>query len=989
MQTIADFLERAVRHVVEASWQAAVIAGIVLLVCLVLRDRMSARWRCALWLVVLARLLMPTVPESRLSLFNLAAAAPSDRASQPVREPIAAVPAGRPASRADTASGEPTRLAERPAVARPPVATAASATAISPPSTPSQSQPALSGWQVAGVVWLLGALFVVGRAAVSATGLYRALKRCRPVAEGKVNALFDASCREMRVRRRVVLLASPTSIGPAVAGLFRPRLIVSDRLFTSLSREELRLVFLHELAHVRRHDVVVRWLWAAARAVHWFNPLVWFAGLRTRSDCELACDEAVLGRVDRKEQFQYGRTILSVVQSLRGSHPVPGTVGVLTRKPFLTRRIAMIANYRDRSRQWTLFSAGVLLILTLVGLSGAVEQLEPTATPSEAGRKAFLGPIDVAASRDGKTLYVALADAGEIAVVDAAGGKLLRSIEMPAEPTGLALSPDGATLYVTCAAPEGTVAMVDVASGQRRRTIQVGHWPAGPALSPDGKKLYVCNRFDNNVAVVDLEVERVTLVPATREPFAAVVTPDGKSVFVINRLPIDRADSYDVASVVTVIDTATNDTQTIRMPNGATGMQGICVSPDGKHVYATHLLSRYQMPTTQLERGWMNTNALSIIDAGQKKLLNTVLLDDIDLGAANPWGVASTPDGKTICVTHAGTHEVSIIDAKALLEKLVNMPATEEEARAAGRHDDRGTYSSLTATDVPNDLAFLRGLRQRVGLAEGGRTVNGPRGLAVVGSKAFVAAYFTDNLSVVDLEPGSGKVVRTIALGPKPQMSVERRGQMLFGDATCCFQHWQSCASCHPDARVDALNWDLMNDGMGNPKNVRSLLLAHRTPPSMSVGVLADAEAAVRDNILHRLFAMLPDDDEAAINAYLKSLEPVPSPYLVDGKLSPAAERGKKLFFDGKTNCAKCHPEPLLTDMLLHDIGSRGQYDRRDAFDTPTLVECWRTAPYMHDGRYTTVKELLTQGQHGKQDGNVDQLSEQQIHDLVEYVLSL
>ena len=131
------------------------------------------------------------------------------------------------------------------------------------------------------------------------------------------------------------------------------------------------------------------------------------------------------------------------------------------------------------------------------------------------------------------------------------------------------------------------------------------------------------------------------------------------------------------------------------------------------------------------------------------------------------------------------------------------------------------------------------------------------------------------------------------------------------------------------------------------------------------------------------------------IDAYLKSLEPVPSPHLIDGKLSPAAERGKKLFFDEKVGCAKCHPaepeqEPLYTDLLIRDVASRGEYDRRDEFDTPTLIECWRTAPYMHDGHYTTMKELLQKGQHGKKGGgDVDKLTEQQIDDLAEFVLSL
>jgi mono/diheme cytochrome c family protein len=384
------------------------------------------------------------------------------------------------------------------------------------------------------------------------------------------------------------------------------------------------------------------------------------------------------------------------------------------------------------------------------------------------------------------------------------------------------------------------------------------------------------------------------------------------------------------------------------------------------------------MPTTQLERGWMNTNALSIIDARKRKLINTVLLDDVDRGAANPWGVASTTDGKTICVAHAGTHELSIIDAEALVEKLLTLPE---------KRDPSSPYAQTTA-DVPNDLAFLTGLRRRVTLRGDGPAINGPRGIAVVGTKAFVAAYFTDNLAVVDLKRKQDSLVDTIALGPAPRMSVQRRGKMLFNDATLCFQHWQSCATCHPDARADALKWDLTSSGLGNPKNTRSMVLAHKTPPSMS-GVQADAKNAVRGNLMHLLFARRAEVDAVAIDKYLESLKPVPSPYLVDGKLSPAAQRGKKLFFDGKINCVKCHTEPLFTDMLLHDVDSRGEYDRRDTFDTPTLIECWRTAPYMHDGRYTTLKGLFTDGKHGLRGGDVGELSEQQTRDLVEYVLSL
>ncbi|MBI4660815.1 MAG: hypothetical protein HY735_18420 [Verrucomicrobia bacterium] len=96
---------------------------------------------------------------------------------------------------------------------------------------------------------------------------------------------------------------------------------------------------------------------------------------------------------------------------------------------------------------------------------------------------------------------------------------------------------------------------------------------------------------------------------------------------------------------------------------------------------------------------------------------------------------------------------------------------------------------------------------------------------------------------------------------------------MFFNDAQLCAQRWQSCASCHDaDGRMDALNWDLLNDGVGNPKNTKSLLWTHQTAPVMALGVRASAEVAVRAGIHHILFTQQPEDVPAAIDAYLKSL---------------------------------------------------------------------------------------------------------------------
>lgn len=582
----------------------------------------------------------------------------------------------------------------------------------------------------------------------------------------------------------------------------------------------------------------------------------------------------------------------------------------------------------------------------------------------------YLGPSALVASRDGKTLYVACADARRLLWVDVAGGVVTRRVELPGEGTGVALTPDGGTLLVTCASPKSVVSVLEASSGSVTATIPVGHTAMGPTLSPDGKVLYVCNRFDNTVSVIDLstagERERIRVV---REPVAAAVTPDGGTLLVANHLPNEAMESPfmgDIAAVVSLIDTKTRKLEAVRLPSGSHSLRGLCVSPDGKHAYVTHIVSNFELIPTQVDQGWANINAVSVLDLEKKKVLSTVGLDEMYLGFGNPWGIACIDAGGRICVSHAGTHELTVVESRHLQDTLLYI------------------FISALAAAVPDDPETGESRLQRFSLRG-----KGPRGLTVVGSRVYVAEYFSDSLAVVDLEAEGTDRVGAIPLGPEPKPDEIRRGEQLFNDAAICYQHWQSCASCHPDGRTDALNWDLMNDGVGNFKNTKSLVYAHRTPPVMAEGVRETIHEAVRAGLEQILFTYRPDEEADAIEAYLASLEPVPSPHLVDRGLSPAAERGKELFESSRIGCVKCHPSPLYTDLRKHDVGTRTPYEYKDAFDTPTLIEVWRTAPYLHDGRYATIRDLIRKGKHGKSLGRVEDLTEEELEDLVEFTLSL
>ena len=584
---------------------------------------------------------------------------------------------------------------------------------------------------------------------------------------------------------------------------------------------------------------------------------------------------------------------------------------------------------------------------------------------SAAGK--YLGPSALVVSKDGKTLYVACTDACEVTWVDLPGGNVTRRVTVPAEPTGIVLTPDGKRLIVTCAAPQGTIAVLEPVTGELLTTIPAGHTATGPAISPDGSRLYVCNRFDNDVSVIDLATGKETArIKVVREPIDAAVTPDGRTVLVANHLPLARIDSAykgRVSPVVTVIDTQTHETSAIELPHGSHSLRRLDVSPDGKHALVTHLLSNFERMPFQINTGWISVNVISVIDTRTWEVLGTIGIDEYYLGAGNPFDVAYSPDGQSVCVSVTGTHELCVIDRDDLLS---------ERAHRTMR-PMMGVW--------PIYVSLGESLWHRHKLSG-----KGPRGLAVAGSKVYVAQYFSDTVAVFDLQ---GSPIQTIPLGPPVELTEQRRGEILFHDATICYQQWISCASCHPDGRSDSLKWDLMNDGPGNSKNTKSMLLAHRTPPVMAEGVRESAELAVRAGIAHILFAKRPEHEAAAIDVYLRSLEPVPSPHLVDGRLSAAAERGRELFHSERVSCHRCHSGPLFTDLKMHNVKTRSPDEYNTDFDTPTLVEVWRTAPYLHDGRYATIKDLLVEGRHGLRPGRGADLSEQQINDLIEFVLSL
>ena len=556
---------------------------------------------------------------------------------------------------------------------------------------------------------------------------------------------------------------------------------------------------------------------------------------------------------------------------------------------------------------------------------------------------------DVAVAANGDVL---LANKGtsELTLM-AADGKVKNSWELREPATGVAVAEGVA--YVTSSYAEGTLTAIDLSNNQVKFEAKTGMGACAPLVGHGGKVVYVCNRYKASVSEVDATSGEVLReVAVLREPSAITITPSGKYLFVNNYLPAQRADVDYVSADVSVIDIEKFEKiKDIKLSNGSNALRGIACSPDGNYIFVSHNLGRFQVPTSQLQQGWMNTNAVSVIDVASLSLIGSVSMDEPDRGAGGIWDIAC--DGKYLIAAHSGTHEVSIVDYEAMMTKLLAY----------------GDYSK-----IDYDLYFLRNIRTRLPLKG-----NGPRNMALKDGKLYVPTYFSDTLNVVDV---ASQNVDFVAYNPHRTESPADAGERAFNDAVLCFQNWQSCNGCHPgDGRTDGMNWDLMNDGMGNPKNCKSMLYSFETPKCMISGIRDHAGLAVRAGYKFIQFCDIPEDLALNVDEYIKSLKPLPSPYLVNGELSVKAKEGRKVY--EKYGCADCHSGPYYTDMQMHVIGKDVEFEQ--GWDTPTLVEVWRTAPYLFDGRAATLEEVFTQHKHGIN----GKISRKDAEALTEYVNSL
>jgi beta-lactamase regulating signal transducer with metallopeptidase domain len=369
-------MERFFGWLFQTTWQAAVIAGIILLAQFLLRNRLSPAWRHGLWFLLVARLLMPMTPPSAVSVFNLAKWA----RPQAMPAPLAPAAAARAERSAPVVSwrpnGPPAQAAAAPqlrseAIFGPGLAGApdtAPATAGAPPAVKPKDWMAAGAW-----AWFAGALVLAVRFLWLNHCFRRRLAGSAPVSDEPLRRLFKECAERLGVKGRVLVIETEEVDSPAVYGVGRKRLLLPGSLRQELSAEELRHVLLHELAHIKRRDPELNWLVSILQILHWFNPVLWFAFARIRADRELATDDLALAHTEQGERNSYGETILKVLEGLTQRRVLAGLVGIGESQAQLKERFRAIARGSAGPR-WRWAACAVAVVIAGTALTNGREE---------------------------------------------------------------------------------------------------------------------------------------------------------------------------------------------------------------------------------------------------------------------------------------------------------------------------------------------------------------------------------------------------------------------------------------------------------------------------------------------------------------------------------------------------------------------------------------------------------------------------------------
>lgn len=591
----------------------------------------------------------------------------------------------------------------------------------------------------------------------------------------------------------------------------------------------------------------------------------------------------------------------------------------------------------------------------------------------------YYSPFNLTVSKDGRKLYVVAGEGNALLIVDTEKNKVLDKIKVGDHPYRVILDNSERTAYVSNQWSDN-VSVIDLVTSRVVDTLKTGNGPAGIALSSDRKVLYVVNSFASSVSLIDLNTkEEIKRLDAGNNPTAIQLSPEGNDLYVTSRRAGITPFGETLKSEITVVNDIIRRVSQRKIIESAYLMENVAFTPKGDLAMVTLVRPKNNLPTIQVEKGWMMTYGIGIVERKENGRIIQLLIDEPNAFYPNPYDIVITADGKKAFVSSSGNNCISVLDIDSI--RVLISRSTPEMLKVYSNH--LGISSQY--------------VQKRI------YTGANPKGLALShdGRLLYVAENLEDRITVINTE--SLEIVNTINLGGPKRITVARKGQRLFNNAGHTFQYQYSCFTCHPDGHEDGLLYNMGSKNMGrNVTNTQSLRDIGDTAPYKWTGLNSTVyrQDGIRFSTVLTRTEPFNSKDLDALVAYIITGIPYPPnlQYNPTGELNEIQLRGKAIFerthdINGKeiplsNRCTTCHPAPYFTNLKMFDVGTLAASDDSMLFDTPHLNNIYASPPYLHTGDATTLEEIWTR-HNGDKHGVADDLTKIQLNELVEYLRSL
>lgn len=214
------------------------------------------------------------------------------------------------------------------------------------------------------VVWFVGILAGLCLFILNVRKIIR-MRRNSQTVSPDMSVLFEQCRQQICPKAKVVLFESAAVKSPMSLGIWMPVILLPKNLESQFDNKAIRYILLHELIHVKHHDLLFNVLLCFLQIFYWFNPFVWLAFRHLRLDREMYCDHTVMEMSDDSDFLSYGYTLLNFAEVMTASY-MQMTSNISGTKKQLKKRIQKIASYSKESKNLRRTSVSIILAVALL-----------------------------------------------------------------------------------------------------------------------------------------------------------------------------------------------------------------------------------------------------------------------------------------------------------------------------------------------------------------------------------------------------------------------------------------------------------------------------------------------------------------------------------------------------------------------------------------------------------------------------------------------